>query len=107
MSLEVLDSIREAEKKAEEKRLDAQHQAREIAKSVEAACAAQLRSAAVDNRTLYQKILDEKRAEVSQSLEKAKTTYAQERAVLAEKAGKNLDAAASRIYERVMSNGHS
>jgi vacuolar-type H+-ATPase subunit H len=78
MAFEILSNIREEEKKASALLLDAQHSANEIVKNAEAHAAEKERKAAVENRALYQRLLEEHRALVTgklmalQSDEKAK-----------------------------------
>lgn len=107
MSLEILQSIELAEGKAEAMRADAQKQAREIVKSVEAACLAQERAAAVEHRALYQKLMEQDRARVAGELEQKSREYAAERARLCKAAEARLEQAATQIFERIVRHGHS
>ena len=107
MSLEILQSIEQAEAKAEELRADAQKQAREIVKSVEAACLAQERAAAVEHRALYQQLMEQDRVRVTGELAKKSQGYATERAALCKAAEARLEQAATQIFERIVRHGHS
>ena len=80
MSLEILQSIEQAEAKADGMRAEAQKQAREILKSVEAACLAQERAAAIEHRALYQQLMEQDRVRVAGELAKKSQGYATERA---------------------------
>lgn len=107
MSLEILQSIEQAEAKAEELRADAQKQAREIVKSVEAACLAQERAAAVEHRALYQQLMEQDRQRVAEELARKSERYAAERAKLCKAAEARLEQAATQIFERIVRHGHS
>lgn len=105
MSLEVLESIQAAEQKAESIRHKAQQEARDMLKSVEGACAARERSAAVQLRSLYQTLLDDRRKQVEEKLDAVRLKKSAERAAFISKAETHLDEAASVIFERVIKNG--
>ena len=69
MAFEILSNIREEEKKASALLLDAQNSANEIVKNAETLAADEERRAAVENRALYQRLLEERRLVVSGLLE--------------------------------------
>ena len=106
MSLEILQSIEQAEAKADGMRAEAQKQAREILKSVEAACLAQER-AAIEHRALYQQLMEQDRVRVAGELAKKSQGYATERAALCKAAEARLEQAATQIFERIVRHGHS
>ena len=70
MSLEILQSIERAESQAEQVRGDAQRAARDMLKSVEAACVAHERAAAIEHRGLYQQLMEQNRVSVEGELAK-------------------------------------
>lgn len=105
MSLEVLQSIQQAEAEAERTKQDALKQAREIIKSVESACAMAERTAAADQRAEYQRLLDKANQAVSQSLADGSAAAAAASAKLMERTEQRLDQAASLIFERVVKHG--
>ena len=122
MSLEILQSIEQAEAKADGMRAEAQKQAREILKSVEAACLAQERAAAIEHRALYehlyhkpsldvdelyQQLMEQDRVRVAGELAKKSQSYAAERANLCKAAEARLEQAATQIFERIVRHGHS
>lgn len=107
MSLEILQSIEQAEAKADGMRAEAQKQAREILKSVEAACLAQERAAAIEHRALYQQLMEQDRVRVTGELAKKSQGYATERAALCKAAEARLEQAATQIFERIVRHGHS
>lgn len=106
MSLEVLKSIQHAEAGAEDIRSQAQHEAREMQKGVEAACAARERGAAIEYRTLYQALMDDKQAQVQKAIDANEKEHAKERESLSKKAEAYLDRAATLVFERVVNDGH-
>ena len=68
MAFEILSNIREEEKKASALLLDAQQSANEIIKNAETLAADEERRAAVENRALYQRLLEEHRLSVTEQL---------------------------------------
>ena len=107
MSLEILQSIERAESQAEHVRGDAQRAARDMLKSVEAACVAHERAAAIEHRGLYQQLMEQNRVSVEGELAKKSQTLAKERAALCRDAETRLDQAATQIFERIVRHGHS
>lgn len=105
MSLELLNEIRSAEDKAENAKLEAQRQAREIIKAVETACAASERNAAVDHRTLYQQLMEKRRQAVEAKLADERAGTETRVKADMEAAAKHLDQAADLIFERVVTHG--
>ena len=68
MAFEILSNIREEEKKASALLMDAQNSANEIVKNAETQAADEERRAAVENRALYQRLLEEHRLSVTEQL---------------------------------------
>lgn len=107
LSLEVLQSIEGAEAKAEQIRAKAQREARDMLKSVEAACVAQERTAAIEHRALYQQLMEENRVKVEAELAQKSQALAKDRQALCRQAETRLDQAAALIFERIVQHGHS
>lgn len=107
MSLEILQSIEQAEGQAEQVRSEAQREARDMLKGVEAACVARERAAAIDHRGLYQQLMEQNRLRVAETLAKQSQELARERAALCKAAEARLDQAATQIFERIVRHGHS
>ncbi len=106
MSLELLKSIEAAEVKAVEMRAEAQKEARDILKSVEEACIADERSAALEHRALGQRILEDARATANRRSDAQAGKEAAERDAVAKAAQARLDQAAQVIFERIVRDGH-
>jgi vacuolar-type H+-ATPase subunit H len=106
LSLEVLSQIREAEAKAEDVKQEAQREARDMIKSVESACAAAERSAAVEHRGMYQQLMEGKRQEVMQHLKENRVAADAKVASEMKQAEERLDQAANLIFERVVKHGN-
>ncbi len=106
LSLEVLSRIREAEEQAEGEKQDAQREARDMIKSVEAACAAAERAAAVEQRSMYQQLMEGKRQTVLLHLKESRDAADAQVASEMKQAEGRLDQAASLIFERVVKHGN-
>ncbi len=106
MSLEILQSIEQMEAKAEDIRIKAGAQARDMIKAVETAVSVRERDEAVTLRALYQSLLDDRRKQVEKKLESVHEKKDQERAAMISKAESFLDKAANVIFERVVNNGN-
>lgn len=106
LSLELLKSIQEAEAQAESERTNAQREAREILKGVTDACTENERRAAVEHRTLFQGIQDEKKIQVEQKLTKLAAEKELARSEMMRAAQQRLPMAADRIAERILSDGN-
>lgn len=106
LSLELLKSIQEAETQAEAERANAQREAREILKGVTDACTENERRAAVENRTLFQSIQDQKKTQVEKKLAQLNLTKEQARSEMLRAAQQRLPMAADRIAERILSDGN-
>ncbi len=106
LSLEVLSRIREAEEQAEGVKQDAQREARDIIKSVEAACAAHERATAVEQRGMYQQLMEGKRQTVLLHLKESREAADAQVASEMKQAEGRLDQAASLIFERVVKHGN-
>lgn len=106
MSLELLQSIEKAELGAEAIRADAQKEAREILKAVEEACTQNERTAAIDQRAMAQRVLEDARLAATKHIEVAAAKDKDARDAVVAAARQKLDAAANLIFERVVENGH-
>lgn len=105
MAFEIMDSIRQAEQKAEAMRLDAQMKGREIIKACEEACALEEKSSEQDIRARYTAQMDERRRQVENMIaSKAKDKQKEMDATL-QKAEALLPKAAQMIVERVLNHG--
>ena len=106
MALELMEQIKAAELKAETERQRAQHEGREIVKSVEEACLEQERAAQQDARQTYQNAMSDQR----ETVEKEIASHAQEKRAsvqkLAAAAQKNIPAAARLVFERIVNDGN-
>lgn len=69
MAFDILDTIREQERKAEALLHEAQQSANEIVKNAETQAADAERKAAIAHRALYQRILEDRRIQVEQALQ--------------------------------------
>lgn len=96
-------SIEQAEARAEAIRQDAALKAREMLKSVEAVCVQHEREAAANQRTLSQRILEEAQATTDKRIAQTAAQEAEKRGEVTSAARQRLDAAAQRIFERVVS----
>lgn len=106
MALEALNEIKAAEAQAETIRQQAQAEAREIQKSVEAANLASERSAALEHRTMAQGILEEGAGQARLKIQKRSEKAAAQSAALCDSGRKNLDKAAEFIFERIVEDGN-
>lgn len=106
MALEALEEIKAAETQAEAVRQQAQAEAREIQKSVEAANMAAERSAALEHRAMAQGILDEAAAQARLMIQKREQQTCQQREALCRAAQERLDQAAQWIFERIVADGN-
>lgn len=106
MSLELLNTIREAESKAEAIKAEAQREAREIIKGVEAAVGEAQRQGALENRTLYQQIVEEKRRTVQSHIDSKQGQRDAQRLALSSAAQACMDQAVTMIVERVIGDGN-
>ena len=106
MSLELLNSIQEAEARADAERNDAQREAREIIKGVDDACLENERRAAVEHRALFQAVLEEKKKQVELKLAQLALGKEKAREEMVNAARQHLAGAADFIAERVLSDGH-
>ena len=96
MAFEILSNIREEEKKASALLLDAQNSANEIVKNAETLAVDEERRAAVENRALYQRLLEERRLVVSGLLEDRQSDEK-------EKVEASIKDAQSRLSEAIVS----
>lgn len=105
MSLDLLSKIEQAEKAAEEIKLEAARQAREIIKSTEEACMISEREAVKDIREGAQRLIDEVRVGTQDEIRTLEVRRSLEREKIREAAQANLDKAGQAIFERIVSNG--
>lgn len=106
MSLELLQGIEQAEGKAEEIRAEAQREARDMLKSAEEASVQNERNAALDQRAIIQRILDDARQTAQKRIDAMRQAEKEARGAVTETAEKKLDMAANLIFERVFQDGH-
>lgn len=102
MSLDVLRTIQEAEQQAEAVRTNAQREAREMIKSIEDAVIAQERAAAVEQRGMYQKVLETHREETAMTLLRRGEQLRLEREKVSREAETRLADAAALICQAVL-----
>ncbi|NLA52765.1 MAG: hypothetical protein GX858_00200 [Clostridiales bacterium] len=105
MALEVLNSILQAEKLATQTISEAEHSASEAVKNAEAGVREQERQAAVDNRALYQQLMEKKRSEIAKSLEAQMKGRSQLTQNKIKEAEVGLDKAVTLIMDEV-THGH-
>lgn len=105
-SLEVLKDIEKAEARAENILAEAQRESREMVKAAEEASLAQSLSAAQEHRALAQRILEDAQATVRKRIDALNEADARSREQVCGQARKKLDAAAQRIFERIVSDGN-
>jgi hypothetical protein len=105
MAQELFLWVQQAEEKADQILQAAQLKAREAIKEAEAQIKAEERKASLLNRAQHQDILEKKRRDVEKDIEdkRPQVLSAQEESLAA--ARKNLDKAASMIFERIWSDG--
>lgn len=101
-----MKGIQQAEAQADEIRQNAQREARDVIKAVEAAVAQQERAAAIENRAQYAQAMEDKKREVERQLTKQRASMSKEREALCQQARTRLPEAVSAIYERVLQHGN-
>lgn len=106
MSLDLLSKIEQAEKAAEEIRLEAAKQAREMMKSTEEACMISEREAVKEIREEAQRLIDEVRVGTQDEIRTLEVRRSLQRENIREKAQGNLGKAGQAIFERIVSNGN-
>ncbi|MEG0766531.1 MAG: hypothetical protein RR482_02340 [Clostridia bacterium] len=106
MSLELFERIQTAEANADAIRAEAQREARDMLKSVEAACLAEERRAAQEHRAGAQRKLEDAQQKMEKELEQEKAAHEKARQTVNEAAKARLPQAAALIFERVVNNGH-
>lgn len=106
MSLELLQSVENAEANADQIRLEAQHQARELLKKAEEACAAQARDAAKAHRALLQQELDTATQAIAADIKAQGGRLDVQRAARRATATENLPKAVEFVFERILSHGN-
>ena len=106
MAKELFRAVQTAEEKAELILQEAQRNVRELLKTTEAEVAQQEHATALENRAMYQSILEERRlAIVAQTAERATQVRQTQQASL-HQAREQLDTAARHIAERVWTDGN-
>ena len=75
MTSDILQNILSEEAQASEIHLEAQQTANEIVKNAEARAGDEERKAAVENRALYQRLLEERRLRVEQQLQNHRINF--------------------------------
>ena len=106
MALQALEEIKAAEAQAEIIRQKAQAQVREMQKSVEAANLATERNAALEQRALAQRILEEAAAQARLLIQKREQQACGQREAIGKAAQGRLEEAARRIFERIVADGN-
>ncbi len=106
MSLDILQIILAEEKQAAEALQEAQQSANDTVKNAESAVLDQERRAAVDNRALYQKLMEEKRAQVERELKEKRRENRTKIDEYIKSASGNLPKAVDFILSEAL-NGHS
>ena len=105
MAFEIMDSILLAEKKADEVRLNAQMQGRELIKACEEACALEEKASEQDINARYAAQMDERRRQVEKMIASKAKDKQKAMAATLEKAEALLPQAAQMIAERVLKHG--
>jgi vacuolar-type H+-ATPase subunit H len=72
MALDILKTILAEEQRANDAIIEAQQNANETVKNAEASILEQERQAAVDNRALYQRLMEESRTQIARELDAKK-----------------------------------
>lgn len=102
MTSDILQNILSEEAQASEIHLEAQQTANEIVKNAETRAGDEERKAAVENRALYQRLLEERRLRVEQQLQNQQQKNQQEASAHIKAAGVNLDKAVQYIMQEVV-----
>lgn len=105
MTFDILNKILEEEKKAQESVSDAQQSANELVRNAEAQAAEEERKAAISNRTLFQDIIDERRAAILSSLQEAKAMSNPDESAEIKAAEGRVNEAADFVFREVL-NGN-
>jgi hypothetical protein len=105
MALEVLESIRREEDKAEKVRADAQREGREIIKAVEEACADAEKAGGAEHRANYLRVMEQKKLEVQAFIASREDAKAAERKAVYLHAESKLAQAAALAAERIVRYG--
>ena len=106
LSMELLTKVEKAEEAADEKRAEAQREAREILKNAEEATLVAGRSASIIDRELAAEVLETARANVQTAILERQQIESADRTALREKAAQLLDRTAASIFERIVNDGH-
>lgn len=106
MSMELLGRVEQAEAQAEAIRAQAQQEAREMIKGVEEACVAGERAAALDQRGMSQRILEDARSTAEKRIEAMAADETASREAMVADAKKKVGAAATLIFKRVVEDGN-
>jgi len=106
MSQELFQEVRKAEETADQTVQDAQAKARELIKATEAEIKAGDRKAALEQRTKYQSILEDKRKAVEKRLEEQHPQVLKTQQDSLNAARQKLDQVSQMIFERVWNDGN-
>ena len=106
MASDLFAAVRAAEEKADHAVKEAQQAAREQLKQSEAVCVEKERTAAREQRVLYQSLLDDKRKEMQKTLDEEADGRSRQMDANMQKARERLPEAVKFIAERVMSDGN-
>lgn len=105
MSMEVLNQIRAAEEEAERLRQEASAQAREMIKGAGEAIAQENRQSHSFIHSSAQRVLEDARALAEREIASAQEKWLDARETTRQEAIARLDAAAERIFERIVEHG--
>ncbi|NLB37792.1 MAG: hypothetical protein GX810_00900 [Clostridiales bacterium] len=105
MAVKLLEKIRMAEQAAEQVRLDAQREAREMIKASEEASAHALRAADQSVRAFYREQMDQHKKRLEDKVAQALQANAGAHAKAIEQARAHMDQAAGYIVERILGDG--
>lgn len=106
MAKELFRAVQTAEEKAEIILQDAQNEARELLKTVEADIAANERDMALKHRAMFQQAMDEKRRSISERIAANAPQVKASQAESLSQAKERLAEAAAHIVERVWDDGN-
>ncbi|MDR3051679.1 MAG: hypothetical protein LBU67_08145 [Oscillospiraceae bacterium] len=104
--MQFLSQVERAEAQAEERRADAQREARDILKAVEEANLAAQRAANGADRDLAAQALRRAESQAQAEIAARREKQAAQRAAQDAQARGRLDAAVATIFERVVNDGH-
>ena len=106
MSMALLKQIEQAERQAEEIRVNAAREAREIIKAVEEEVAAGARQAAKEIREDAQRLIEEARLGTEDEIKSLEVRRTAEREAMRQLAQNRVDNAARAVFERIVKDGN-